>query len=86
MPRSGLVQRADGPNPYAFGTSVISPASAGATPDASRDRSGGTLAQKYAPQLLPSRKHRHRLAHRHFEHSAYLPTGADESVLWHSLS
>ncbi len=44
MPRSGLVQRASGPNPYAFGTSGISPAEQARMPEASRDRSLETLA------------------------------------------
>ncbi len=39
-------QRASGPNPYAFGTSGISPAEQARMPEASRDRSLGTLAKK----------------------------------------
>jgi hypothetical protein len=48
-------EQTDGPNPYAFGTSVMPPASAsraGATPEASRDRSSGTFARKYMTSFL----------------------------------
>ena len=37
--------RADGPNPYAFGTSGMSAAEQPWMPEASRDRSSGTLGQ-----------------------------------------
>jgi hypothetical protein len=45
MPRSGLVQQADGPTPYACGTSVMQPTFADYAPKASRSSLPGMFAK-----------------------------------------
>ena len=55
-------------------------------PEASRDRSLGTLAKKYETRTLPSREYRNRTDDCSLEHSADFATYSNEFVLRSSVS